>query len=228
MQFIIVLLIAGLNTPVYLELYKHALKNKPIWLTILISIAFWGIAVATQTLAAFMAILYLYFWHYRHIRNDEYLDDVDVWHISKGDAARAAVLTLAARAAILAVHMIYIIILVKLVNYNIKLQDIVNYYAEAQVVWKIILALEIVIVAPIVEEFAFRYFLYDKILAPRMPFAVAAVISAALFTTVHFNVAGVPTFFGLGLFCTYLYQKKGYWAAVIAHGVSNLISLLFI
>jgi len=227
-QLIVVLLVAGLNIPVYLELYKHALANKAVWIKIIVSIAFWGVAITTQSIAALIGILFLYFSHYRYLGKDEFDDELDVWHISGGDAFRTAVMTLIARAAILIIHLIYIIILMKLVKYNIKLQDVVNYYSEAQLVVKLILALEIVVVAPIVEEFVFRYFLYGKILSPRMPFAIAATLSAALFTTVHFNVGGIPTFFGLGLFCTYLYHKKGYWAAVIAHGISNLISLLFI
>jgi uncharacterized protein len=57
---------------------------------------------------------------------------------------------------------------------------------------------------------------------------IAGIFSAALFTVSHLNVSGVPTFFILGLLCAYLFQKKGYWAAVLAHAVSNLITLMII
>jgi uncharacterized protein len=227
-QLITILLIAGLNIPVYLELYKHALKNKTNWLKITITIVCWSIAITTQTIAALAGILYLYFSYYRKMREDENSIDVNIWHINRLDAVKALVAVVLARIGIAFIHLIYIIILVKLVKYNIKVQDIIDYYLEAKLLFKLVLALEIVIVAPIVEEYVFRYFLYGKILAPRMPLLIAALFSSALFTIVHFNISGVPTFFGLGLLCAYLFQKKGYWAAVIAHGASNLISLLFI
>ncbi|MDF2839609.1 MAG: protease [Clostridia bacterium] len=226
-QFVIILLIAGLNIPVYLELYKHALKSKATWFKVVITCLFWGVAIVTQNIAAFGGILYLYLAFYRHIRKEEN-DDVDIWHINASDSLRAVFMTVLGRIGIGMIHFIYIIILVKIVKYNIQLQDIINYYSEAKLIFKIFLAFEIVLVAPVVEEYVFRYFLYDKILAPKMPLFFAALFSAALFTIVHFNIAGIPTFFGLGLLCTYLYQKKGYWAAVIVHSASNLISLLFI
>lgn len=227
-QLITILLIAGLNIPVFLELYKHVLKSRPVWLRAVIIIIYWSAAIATQTIAAFCGIIYLFFAFYKNIRLDEDSDELDVWHINARDALIALAGTLAARAVIWLVHVIYIIILVKLVKYNIKLQDVVTTYSEAKLILKLILAAEIVIIAPMVEEFVFRYFLYDKILGPRMPLAVAATLSAMLFTFLHFNVSGIPTFFGLGLFCTFIYQKKGYWAAVIAHATSNLITLIWI
>lgn len=227
-QILMILLIVGLNTPVFLELYKHALKDKALWLKTVVVILFWGAAIVTQTISALCGILYLYFTVYRHTNKEEDSDDVDIWHINGLEALKVVIMTLGARLLILLVHLVYIIILVKLVKYNIKLQDIVEAYSGARMIFKLVLAVQMVLIAPIVEEYVFRYFLYGKILVPRMPIFFASLFSAALFTVAHVNVSGIPTFFGLGLFCTYLFHKKGYWAAVIAHGASNLISLLFI
>jgi membrane protease YdiL (CAAX protease family) len=227
-QLIAALLIAGLNIPVFLELYKHALKSKALWLRIVIIVVYWAAAIATQTIAAFVGILYLYFAYYRHRSIEQDDDAVDIWHIKLSDAIKVIFMAIAARVAILLLNLAYIIILDKLVKYNIKVQDIISYYSEAKLIIKFVLAIEVIIIAPIIEEYVFRYFLYAKVLAPKMPLFIAAVFSAGFFTVLHFNVSGVPTFFGLGLFCTYLYQKKGYWAAVIAHAASNLITLLFI
>ena len=227
-QLITALLIFGLNLPVFLELYKYTLKNKAVWFRVVIAIAYWGTAIVTQTIAAFCGILYLYFVYYKHMRVEEYNEAVDVWHIKLIDVIKVILMTVAARIVILLINFVFIIILVKLVKNNIKPQDIIEYYSEAKLILKFILALEIVVIAPVVEEYAFRYFLYDKVLVPKMPKYIAAIFSAVLFTILHFNVSGVPTFFILGLFCAYLYQKKGYWAAVIAHAASNLITLLSI
>jgi uncharacterized protein len=227
-QLITLLLIAGLNIPVFLELYKHALKSKPVWLRAVITIIYWGAAFMTQTIAAFIGILYLYFTYYKKLREDENGDTAAVWRIKPFDIIIVISMTAAARIAILVIQLIYAIILIKLVKYNIKPQDIVTYYSEANLILKLMLAMEIVIIAPILEEYVFRYFLYSKIFAPRMPLFMAGIFSAALFTVSHLNVSGVPTFFILGLLCTYLFQKKGYWAAVLAHAVSNLITLMII
>lgn len=228
LELITILLIAGLNIPVFLELYKHALKGKSVWTKAVIALIYWGVAILTQTIAALVGILYLYFSYYKNIREDENSDAADIWRINSSGVVTAISLTAATRLVLLLIQLIYAIILIKLVKYNIKPQDIVTYYSEAKLIYKLMLALEIVIIAPIVEEYVFRYFLYSKVFAPRMPLFIAGIFSASLFTVSHFNVGGVPTFFVLGLLCTYLFQKKGYWAAVIAHAVSNLITLLLI
>ena len=212
-QFIEILLVAGLNLPIFLELYKHILKSKAVWLRVTIAIVYWGMVIWVQTAAALGGILYLYFAYYRHKRDDEISDSIDVWKIKAIDAVKVILMTASSWLVIFFVNFLYTIRLVKLVKYNIKPQDIVTYYSEATL---------------IVEEYVFRYFLFAKVLAPRMPLFIAAIFSSALFTMLHFNVSGIPTFFGLGLFFTYLYQKKGYWATVIAHSVSNLITLLFL
>lgn len=227
-KLIFVLLIAGLNIPVFFELYKHALKNKPVWLKAAIAIVYWGIAIETQTMAAFIGILYLYFRYYKNTRVDENGETVNVWRIKPFDVIVVISMTAVTRLVLVLIQLIYAIILIKLVKYNIKPQDIVTYYSGAEFIYKLILAMDIIIIAPIVEEFVFRYFLYGKVFAPRMPLFIAGIFSAALFTIMHVNVGGVPTFFLLGLLCTYLFQKKGYFAAVIAHAVSNLITLLII
>ena len=227
-ELIIILLITGLNFPVFFELYKHALNGKPAWLRVLFTILYWGIAIATQTIAAFIGILYLYFSYYKNLGQDEDSGTTNVWRIKPFDIVVVISMTTLARIAIFLIQLIYAIILIKLVKYNIKPQDIVTYYAEANLIYKLILVMDIIIIAPVVEEYVFRYFLYGKVFAPRMPLFIAGIFSAALFTVSHFNVGGVPTFFILGLLCTYLFQKKGYWAAVIAHAVSNLITLLII
>ena len=227
-QLITMLLIAGLNIPVFLELYKYALKSKPTWLKIVIMLVYWGAAIATQTFAAVIGILYLYFAYYKTKRVEDDSDSTDFGGLKLFDVIKVLAMTAGARAVILLIQIVYAIILIELVKYNIKPQDIVTYYSEAKLIYKLVMAVEIIAIAPIVEEFAFRYFLYGKVLAPRMPLFIAAIFSSVLFTISHFNISGVPTFFILGLLCTYLFHKKGYWAAVIAHAASNLFTLLLI
>lgn len=227
-NLITALLVAGLNLPVYLELYKHVLKDKSRAFTAVFSLVYWLVAAGTQTAAAFVGVLYMYISVYRRIEIEEEIRRTDIWHISFSDAFISFGLSAIARFVILGLNLIYIIILVQLTDYNIKAQDIVTYYSQSGFWLKAILAVDIVVVAPIIEEYVFRYFLYDKVFVARMPRVIAAVFSSLLFTILHFNISGIPTFFGLGLFCTLLYERKGYWSAVTAHATANLITLLFL
>lgn len=222
------LLIMVLNIPVYLELYKHSLKHKGILVQIIMTAAYWAAAVKTQNLAAFAAVIFLYVFFYRNSEENEPLRDIDVWHINIGSIIAIIVLSLGARILIGIVNYAYVVVLDQIMHYDIKAQDIVAYYTQAEWWIRDFLVVEIILIAPIVEEFVFRFFLYDRFLSERMPRYIAALLSAGLFTLVHFNVAGIPTFFGLGLLCVLMYEKRGYWGAVIAHGVCNAITLFFL
>lgn len=222
------LLIMGLNIPVYLELYKHVLKNKALAVQILITAAYWAMAFTTQTISAFIAIIFLYFAYYRKVEPEDTFRDISIWRIESSDVIPIVLLSGAARCVIMVINLVYVIVLDLILKYDIKAQEIVTYYTQAEWWLKGVLAVEIVLMAPMVEEFVFRFFLYDKLLVNRMPKLTAAVLSAALFAIVHFNLSGIPTFFGLGLFCAFMYERKGYWGAVIAHGISNAITLILL
>lgn len=222
------LLIAVLNVPVYLELYKHVLKSKSLAVQITMTIVYWAAAIKTQNLAAFATVVFLYSFFYRKSEADEDLRDTDIWHINVSAIIVIIALSIGARIFIGLVNLAYVVVLDQLLHYDVKPQDIVTYYTQAAWWLRGFLVVEIVLVAPMVEEFVFRYFLYDRFLSDRMPKYIAALLSAGLFTLVHFNVAGIPTFFGLGLLCVIMYERKGYWGAVIAHGVCNAITLFFL
>jgi membrane protease YdiL (CAAX protease family) len=227
-QLMNLLLIAGLNIPVYLELYKHALKQKPLWLKTVAAALYWLLALLTQTIPAFIGILYLFIVYYKKEEINEVLRSTDVWNIRLRDAVKTVLLTLGMRILLVPISYGFTLLLIHFFRLELVPQDIVVTYSHASLLLRLLLGLDIALIAPVVEEFVFRHFLYDKIFFPRMPRFVAALFSAGLFTILHFNVAGVPTFLGLGLLCTFLYEKKGYWAAVTAHSTSNIITLLLI
>ncbi len=227
-QLIFILLVAGLNIPVYLELYKHGLKNKPLWQKSITTVLYWLLAVLTQTIAAFIGILYLYIFFYRKQEINDPIRSTDIWNIRLLDVVKTVLLTLGARILLIPISYGFTILLMRFLKLDMVPQDIVVSYSQADLLLRLLMGLDIAVIAPIVEEFVFRHFLYDKVFFPRMPRFVAALFSAGLFTILHFNIAGIPTFFGLGLLCTILYEKKGYWAAVTAHSTSNIITLLLI
>jgi membrane protease YdiL (CAAX protease family) len=76
-------------------------------------------------------------------------------------------------------------------------------------------------------EFVFRNYLY-RIIKKRTGQVLSAIITSTLFAILHFNLAGIVSFFGLGIYNCYLYEKYGYRASVMNHFIFNLISVVFI
>jgi membrane protease YdiL (CAAX protease family) len=111
---------------------------------------------------------------------------------------------------------------------QVEPQEIVKEFAVEEMYYKMLLFALVVVLAPFVEEYIFRYYIYDKLLLSRMPSLAAAIISSALFTMLHLNISGIPTFLGLGLYCTFVYERKGFYGAVITHMVSNLVTAAFL
>ena len=75
--------------------------------------------------------------------------------------------------------------------------------------------------APFVEEVTFRGLLYPA-LKRRIGAAAAAVLSAALFSLVHWHLPTAPAIFTLGLALAYVYERTGTLSAPIAfHAMFN-------
>ena len=86
--------------------------------------------------------------------------------------------------------------------------------------------LSVSVFAPIAEEIFFRGFIFAG-LAQRMPWGLAAVISAVLFSAAHFAPwSSVPIFVvGLGLACVY-YFTRSLRINIVTHATFNALSLI--
>jgi membrane protease YdiL (CAAX protease family) len=89
------------------------------------------------------------------------------------------------------------------------------------------------VMAPIVEEIAFRGFLYGHLratVAPRARFAsalAAAVVSSVIFAAIHpQGLMFVPALGGLAVgFCLYREMRGSLVAPMVAHGINNALTL---
>lgn len=91
-----------------------------------------------------------------------------------------------------------------------------------------LLAVEIIILAPLAEEMFFRGFLY-RFLRSRFSFIFSAVISSAIFSLLHYNISSFLGIFVLGLCLAYIYEKKQSLVyPVILHFLHNFLTLAFI
>jgi membrane protease YdiL (CAAX protease family) len=97
-------------------------------------------------------------------------------------------------------------------------------FVKYSVLEKYLFTINLILVAPIVEEILFRGFFY-RILRDRYSIIWGGSISISLFAIGHqFDVSIVL----LGFICTYIYQKsESIWGSIIAHSMNNLGILLF-
>ena len=240
--FIFVFLIV--NIPIYFQLYRIFLKDKKTFAIISITALYWIGAIFTENLIPFIVVvLLLYRYHlkvncpagaregalgYKADQDENYMRDINIWRFEGHTALNVAIATLVFKILITIVNGIYVYILSILMKTEIHPQEVVTDFYESGFGPRFILFFIIVLFAPFVEEYVFRYFLYDKFFLPRMPRGFAACLSAAIFTIAHYNLSGIPSFFGLALFCTYIYEKKGYFASVTAHMAFNLSTVVLL
>ncbi|MCQ1528775.1 CPBP family intramembrane glutamic endopeptidase [Lutispora saccharofermentans] len=241
--FIFVFLIV--NTPIYLQLYRVFLINKKPITIISLTVLYWFGAIFTENFIPFIVVILLLYRYHLHKVNcsegaredalghkvdngESYMRDIDVWRFDRHSVLNVTIATLVAKVLVTIINAIYINMLSLIVKTEIQPQEVVTDFYESGFWPRFVLFFVIVIFAPFVEEYVFRYFLYDKLFLPRMPRGFAAVLSAVIFTTAHYNLSGIPSFFGLALFCTYMYEKRGYFAAVTAHMAFNLSTVILL
>lgn len=113
-------------------------------------------------------------------------------------------------------------------NVDTKQQEIVTWMANMPISRFLITIPIVIIFAPIVEEFVFRWLLFEKIFKPRLGVYLSAVLSSIIFAFIHFNLRALPILIWIGLFNCYLINKKGYWYSVFNHFTFNLITIMFL
>lgn len=90
------------------------------------------------------------------------------------------------------------------------------------------MALLVVIVAPICEELVYRGFLF-RYLNERLPIGLAIAIPSALFALMHVNLYSFAPLFILGAILSIVYKISGNLiSSITLHGLFNLVNLLMI
>ncbi|WP_131011904.1 CPBP family intramembrane glutamic endopeptidase [Paenibacillus thalictri] len=85
-----------------------------------------------------------------------------------------------------------------------------------------------IVVAPIVEEVAYRKIIFG-FLSEKYNFWVGASVSSALFSLGHFSPDRLVTYFLVGmLFCHYYKKSGSIGTTIFAHSALNFISLVML
>ncbi|MEO1207870.1 MAG: CPBP family intramembrane glutamic endopeptidase [Pseudomonadota bacterium] len=111
------------------------------------------------------------------------------------------------------------------------LQDVKPYMGmlRSDAAW--LLAVIVIIGAPLSEELLFRGFLLSALAKTPLGFVGASIISTGLWAVLHaqYSVAGLIAVFVLGLaFCWLLWRTGSLWVPIVCHGLYNATVLLVV
>lgn len=226
--FIAILTFLVINIPIFMSLNKYVFMDTNTYTKLLIGLLYWPLAFLTQQLIPFIGVLILLSKVHSRENDDSGMRDINIWAPNFGRLAAVVGVSAVFKILVNQLNSLYVFFLTRSLDIEIKPQEIVGEFEQGGFIYKAALLVLVVVLAPFVEEYVFRYFVYDRILLPKMPSFAAALISASLFTLLHYNISGIPTFFCLGLFCCFIYEKTGFYGAVIAHAVSNLMTAVFL
>lgn len=130
-------------------------------------------------------------------------------------------------AVIIPVSMITQIVM-KTLGLSMEKQQVVQMLGDYGLLKLLIVSPALVIFAPVVEEYVFRYVLFDRILRNKLKgkfgFIISATIVSILFALVHYNAFATGMLFAISFYNCYLIENKGYWYAVFNHFVVNMIT----
>ncbi|AKN32680.1 CAAX protease [Clostridium carboxidivorans P7] len=111
-------------------------------------------------------------------------------------------------------------------NVQVKEQEVVTWMSNMPLNRFLIIIPIVIIFAPILEEFVFRWLLFEKTFAPRIGIYLAALLSSIIFGVIHFNLRAFPLLIWIGIYNCYLIEKKGYWYSVFNHFTFNFVTTM--
>ncbi|MBC2579816.1 CPBP family intramembrane glutamic endopeptidase [Clostridium sp. DJ247] len=111
-------------------------------------------------------------------------------------------------------------------NIQVQQQEIVTIMTDMPLKAFLLVIPVVTIFAPVLEEFVFRWLLFERIFKPRIGVYLSAILSSITFAFVHFNLRAFPVLLFIGLYNCYLIHKKGYWYSVFNHFTFNSITTL--
>lgn len=217
-------------------------RKKSIWKLIIISLFYVIAALFTQNFVPFVMVIIdismikqsLRFYDMRY-ETGESNESKSISARCKDDFLRFnfSIKNFRISSAILNSVYSYIIVMIvallsNIIFYIYKLnpqqQDIVTWMSGLGL-WEFLMMIPVaVIFAPVLEEFVFRWLIFEKLITPKIGVLFASVISSLIFATVHFNLHSFLILFCIGLFNCYLIHEKGFWYSVFNHSIFNFVT----
>lgn len=227
LKTISVLVLLALPPWIVLRKYLKERINKSRGLTELFLIIIFAVYISgtifTENLFPFIVVLIIFFFVFKYRGDSEEIYYLRPLGNKKTEVFLYSVIF---KFGITFINLIFILLLMG-AGFKLEGQEVAKMFFDAGWLKIILLSLMTVVIAPILEEFIFRHTLYRN-LSKKFGRVLAAILTSALFAMLHYNVAGTISFFGVGLYNCYLYEKYGYRAAVFNHFIFNFTSTFFI
>ncbi len=193
--------------------------------------ATWRIILGGVSMQGGMILVFGYYVIYK---SDLFHDKINARNLPALKALSVGLLLfLAAFPVIVLVGFVWQTILDQLARIGFDLpqdpQDLVYQFTRnIPAIARISLILMATVTAPIVEELVFRGAIY-RFLKHRMNPALAVLVSAFLFASIHFNLISFPSLIVLGIFLCLAYEMTGNLKApIFLHAIFNINSLVLI
>lgn len=110
-------------------------------------------------------------------------------------------------------------------NIGVKQQEIVQDMEKMKLIDFLKYIPVSVIFAPVLEEFIFRFVLFEKIFKDKIGLYGGCIVTSILFAILHYNIKAFPVLFLLAIENCYLIHKKGFWYSVLNHSLFNFITV---
>ena len=112
-------------------------------------------------------------------------------------------------------------------GFSLESQEYGNIYNSKHIIDYLVQFALICIVAPIVEEFTFRFIIYDSWLSNKLNKKIFAVLlSSLMFTFSHFNMSIFVYTFMTGIILCFIYDGFGFLSSVTLHMIFNVYAFL--
>lgn len=208
-----------LVVPPWFALRKHIKARISKYALIPLFLVYIVATIFTQNLMPFIAVLLTLFF----VRKTRY-DGDDAYYLRplRNRKLQIILYSIGFKFFTTILNGVFVILLEKL-KVEVKSQEIMTMFANADWIKILWLSVMTVVIAPILEEFVFRHILYRGF-SKKIGRIFAALLTSLLFTLMHYNIAGSISFFLLAMYNCYLYEKYGYRAAVVNHFVFNSFS----
>ncbi|WP_368489884.1 lysostaphin resistance A-like protein [Clostridium sp. BJN0013] len=219
-----------------LEIIKNILVFMIVYIPpFLIFAKFWRERRRSNVLLVFIGILYIissifmenfipFIFVFLNIKYMRHSGEFNEFDIKNFKFVKALNLTIIFYIVSIAISTVQTIILS---NFKVELkhQEIVTNMVNMPLEKFLIMVPIVIIFAPVLEEFVFRWLLFKKIFSRRMGVYLAALLSSAIFAVIHFSLNAFAVILWVGLYNCYLMNKKGYWYAVFNHFIFNSITI---
>lgn len=206
---------------IYVKFWRKFDKSK--FIIVLISFIYLGASLYTQNVLPFVLVVLNII--YLRVEKEEY--EKYNFSIRKFKFFKGLKYSLFSYLITIIISLIAMFVFTKF-SIKIKEQEVVTWMADMSLIKYLITMPVALIFAPVLEEFVFRWFFFEKVFKGRFGLYLSAVISSAMFAMVHFNLRAFPMILWIGLFNCYLIEKKGYWYAVFNHFTFNFVTVMLL